>query len=91
LAATAARPQTELSLGALEGRWLFEAQTNHQPRPEKVLEIKERKLVLSVTEPGGRVSLVAECQVKLDGRGDRRTVSLAEQGDYDFDEFLVCI
>ena len=91
LQATGLQPQAELSLGALEGKWLFTAPTNHHVHPEKVLEFKKQKLVLRVTEPGGNVSLMAECRVKLDGRGHRRTVTFAGNGSENLDEFLVCI
>ncbi len=85
------RPEAELNLTALEGKWVFEAQTNHQACGEKVLEFKDHKLVLSVTEPGGRVSLCAECQVSLEGRDGRRSLALCGQADGELDEFLVCI
>jgi prepilin signal peptidase PulO-like enzyme (type II secretory pathway) len=91
LPGTGLQPQAELSLGALEGKWLFETPTNNHAHPEKVLEFKKQKLVLRVTEPGGSVSMLAECWVKLDGRGDDRTVIFAGQGNGELDEFLVCI
>jgi hypothetical protein len=91
LQVTGLQPQVELSLGALEGKWLFETPTNHHAHPEKVLEFNKQKLVLRVTEPGGNVSLMAECRVKLDGWGDRRTVTFAGHASRDLDEFLVCI
>ena len=91
LSVTSLRPQSELSLCALEGKWLFETPTNHHAHPEKVLEFTKQKLVLRVTEPGGSVSLMAECRVKLDGWGDRRTVTLAGRENEALDEFLVCI
>ena len=85
------RARGELSLGVLEGKWRFDTPTNHHALPEKVLEFKQQKLVLSVTEPGGAVSLVAECRIKLDGNGDRRTVTLSGEAVRELDEFLVCI
>lgn len=83
--------QAELSLGVLEGKWLFDTPTNHHPLPEKVLEFKQQKLLLRVTEPGGTVSLVAECRVQLDGSGNSRTVTLTGEAEQELDEFLVCI
>lgn len=85
------RPEAELSLGALEGKWLFETRTNHQVCPEKVLEFRDHTMVLSVNERGGRVSLVAQCRVELDGQGEHCTVSSAGRDDEALDEFLVCI
>jgi len=83
--------EADLNLGVLEGKWLFEAHTNHQTPRRKVLEFRDDKLVLSVTEPSGTVSLFAECQVLLDGRGARRSMKLAGTADSVLDEFLVCI
>jgi len=85
------RPEAELSLGALEGKWLFETRTNHQVCPEKVLEFRDHTMVLSVNERGGRVSLVAQCRVELDGHGEHRTGTVTGRDDEALDEFLVCI
>lgn len=85
------RPEAELSLGALEGKWLFERRTNHQVCPEKVLEFRDHTMVLSVNEQGGRVSLVAQCRVELDGQGEHRTRTVIGRDDEALDEFLVCI
>src|SRR5689334_23944163 len=79
------RTRGELSLGVLEGKWLFDTRANHHALPEKVLEFKQQKVVLSVTEPGGGVNLVAECRVKLDGSGDRRTVTFTGEAEQELD------
>lgn len=84
-------PDSELSLEVLEGKWLFERPLVHNGCPEKVLEISHENLVLSVTEQGGRVSLLARCRVKMDGWGERQTLKFEGEGTGSSDEFLVCI
>ena len=88
---SSSRPDSELSLEVLEGKWLFERPVVHNGCPQKVLEISQENAVLSVTEQGGRVSLLARCRVKMDGWGGRQTLTFEGEGNGSSDEFLVCI
>ena len=66
----------QLTLAALEGNWRCKARLDGQVQ-DRVMEIREQRLSLSVVERTGRVRVVGRAQVELATRGAEQRFSVA--------------
>jgi hypothetical protein len=61
-----ARPRAgELTLDALEGKWLAQSSRSPTSNQQKVLEISRESLVLSLTSPSGQVQFCGQARLSL--------------------------
>ncbi len=78
-AAVGSAEQGLLTVAALEGSWRCRARVNGHFQ-DKVLEIHEHRLSLSVGDAKGRLHVIGQAEVELNGNGSTQRVKLAPSG-----------
>jgi len=84
-ASTVVRPWGELSLQLLQGKWSCAAGNGNSHAEQKLMEIEEERLVLTISDSAGKVSFLGKGEVRLSNHQPvgRLTVSDAVFGAAD--------